>query len=107
MNFFLKDEKSAKTMKRSLHNVVWGQCSPMMRTKLRGNEAFEKVELSGDVVELLRMVQGTCREMTTNALLYDAIDEAKKRYYTYRQQPEDGNEAHLKAFQSNTEVVEY
>ena len=47
----------------------------MMRTKLKGNEKFEEVELNGDVVELLKMIRGTCREMTTNASLHDAIDE--------------------------------
>jgi len=53
-----------------------GQCSHMMRTKLRGNENFERVELSSDVVELLNMVGGR---------QYDAIDESKKRYYNYMQ----------------------
>ena len=78
-----------------------------MRTKLRGKDDFEKVKLSGNVVELLKMVRGTCREMTTNASLYDAIDESKKRYYSYKQQPWDDNEVHLKAFKNNTEVVEH
>ena len=104
---YLKDEKSVKAIKRSLYNVVWGQCSHMMRTKLNGNSNFEKIELTGDVVELLKMVRGACREMTTNASLYDAIDESKKRYYAYHQERWDGNEAHLKAFKSNTEVVEH
>ena len=79
----------------------------MMRTKLRGNQNFEKIELSGDVVELLKMVRGACREMTTNASIYDAIDESKKRYYTYHQEPWDNSETLLKAFKSNTEVIEH
>ena len=55
---YLKDDKSIKTIKRSLHNVVWGQYLHMMQTKLRGNQNFEKIELSGDVMELLKMVRG-------------------------------------------------
>jgi len=104
---FLKDEKAIKTIKRSLHNIVWVQFSRMIRTKLNGNNNFDQRELDGDLVKLLKMIRGECREMTTNASLYDAIDKSKKRYYTYRQQPEDDNEAHLKASKSNTDVVEH
>ena len=81
---FLKDEKAVKTIKRLLHNVIWGQCLQMMQTKLRGNEKLEQVDLDDDVVELLKMVQGACREMTTNASLHDAVDETKRRYYIYK-----------------------
>ena len=104
---FLKDEKAIKTIKRSLHNMVWGQCPPMTRTKLTEKENFESVELSSNVLELLKMVQGTCDKMTTNASLYDAINESKRRYHTYHQEPWDDIETHVKAFKGNMEVVEH
>ena len=102
---YCRNENSVKAIKRSLYNVVLGQCSYMVQTKLKDDPNFEKIELIGDVVELLKMVRGACRETTTNASLYDAIDEAKSCYYTYRQERWDGNEAHIKAFKSNTEVL--
>ena len=43
--------------------------------------------------------------MTTNASIYDSIDEATKHYYLYRQQPEDSNGTHLRSFNSNFDVV--
>ena len=104
---FLKDKKAVKTTKRSLHNVVWGQCSQMLRTKLKGDDELAKIEIDGDVVELLKKIRGVCRQMTTNESLYDSIDEAKRRYYTYRQQPEDDNETHLRTFKSNSDVIEH
>jgi len=78
---FIKDEKAVKTTKRSLHNVAWGQCSHMLRTKLKGDDESAKIEIDGDVVELLKKIRGVCQQMTTNASLYNSIDEAKKRYY--------------------------
>jgi len=45
--------------------------------------------------------------MNTNSSLYDAIDEVKKRFFTYRQRPEDDNEIHLRAFKSNSDVIEH
>jgi len=56
----------------------------MMQTKLRGNEKLEQVDFDGDEVELIKIVQGACHEITTNASLYDAIEESKRRYYVYR-----------------------
>lgn len=58
---FINDEKAVKTTKRSLHNVVWGQCSHMLRTKPKGDEDYKRIELDGDVVELLKHVRSMCR----------------------------------------------
>jgi len=38
-------------LKEFLKDVVWGQCSHMLRTKLKGDKDFIKTEMSGDVVE--------------------------------------------------------
>ena len=78
---YLRDEKVAKTVKRLLHNAVWGQgsymlsrlgqCSHILRTKLKGNKSLLKVKLEGDVIELLKMIRSVRRKMTTNASLYN------------------------------------
>ena len=45
--------------------------------------------------------------MTTNISLYDSLDESKRRYHTYRQQPKNNNGTHLRTFKrSNSEVAE-
>ena len=56
----------------------------MFRNKLKGDDELAKIEINGDVVELLKKIRGVCRQMTTNASLYDSINEAKKMYYVYR-----------------------
>ena len=86
---------------------MWGQCSHMLITKLKGDDELTKIEINGDVVELLKKIPGVYRQMTTNASLYDSIDEAKKRYYVYRKQPNDDNETHLWTFKSNSDVIEH
>jgi len=96
-----------KTIKRSLRNVVWGQCSQILRTKLKGGDELKRIEIDGDEVELLKNIRGVCRQMTTNVPLYDSIDETKRRYYTYRQQPKDDNETHLRTFKSNSNVIKH
>jgi len=102
---FLKDEKAVRTTKGSSHNGMCGKYSHMLPTKLKGDEDFIKIETSGDVVELLKKIRGVFREMTTNASLYDSINEAKKHYFLYYQNPEDDNEHHLRTFKSNSYVL--
>ena len=80
---------------------------PHDENNVNGKGNFESVELSSNVLELLKMVQGTCDKMTTNASLYDAINESKRRYHTYHQEPWDDIETHVKAFKGNMEVVEH
>lgn len=37
--------------------------------------------------------------------MYNSIDEAKRMYYVYMQQLEDGNKTHLRTFKSNSDVT--
>ena len=104
---YLKESAALKGTLRSMFNVVLGQCSKMMKTKLIGNEGYEDVETDGDVAELLKMIRTISREMNANELVYDALDEAKRKYYLYRQAPDEDNEQHTRTFKENVEVVEH
>ena len=50
---YIKDERPVKATKRSLPNMVLGQCLHMLRTNLRGDDDFTNIKINGDVVELL------------------------------------------------------
>lgn len=89
----------------SLHNVVSGQCSHMLRTKLKGDNELKKINIDDDVVTLLKIISGECQQMNTDAFLYDLIDKSKMVYYNYQQIPEEDNEKYLCAFKSNSDVV--
>ena len=82
---YAKESVALKATIRSLYNVIWGQCSQMMKTKLKGRPTMEQIEIDRNVAELLKLVRSVCREINTNASIYDSIDEAKRRYYLYRQ----------------------
>ena len=95
---YAKESAAFKFTVRSLFNVIWGQCSQMMKRKLKGHENMKKVEKDGNAAELLKMIRGVSREVDINASIYDAIDEAKRKYYTYHQQPYEDNEHHARVF---------
>jgi len=50
---YIKDERQVKATKRSLPNMVLGQCLHMLRTNLRDDDDFTNIKINGDVVELL------------------------------------------------------
>ena len=104
---YSKETLTLKATLRSLFIVVLGQCSKMMKTKLQGHSNYKRVEKDGDVAELLKMIRAISREMNANESIYDALDEAKRKYYLYRQAPEDDSEQHSRAFKENVDVVEH
>ena len=72
---YYKDEKAVKTIKRSLFNVITGQCSRMMKSKLEGSDNIKKIETDADVVEYLKLIRGISRTMASNASIYDQVHE--------------------------------
>ena len=102
---YAKECATLKTTMRSLFNVVTGQCSKMMKSKLKGEDTYKKIEEDGDVTSLLRLIRTTSRQVNTNESVYNAIDEAVGKYYRYRQVDED-NETFTRTFKSNVEVAE-
>ena len=74
-----------KAIVSTLFNVILGQCSDMMKSKVKGNKKFKDIETDGKVAELLKLIRSASREVNTNASVYDTIDESKRRYYLYRQ----------------------
>ena len=107
MKRYLKEVKELKQVMRSLYNVITGQCSKLMLSKLKGKPDMAEIEKQGNVVQLLVEIREISRMMSANASVYDCLDEAKRIFYTYSQQPEDSNEQHLKSFKSNSDVVEH
>ena len=102
-----QDQKNLENTLAALYNVVWGQCSKLLRNRLMAMENFESVESDCDVAMLLREIRRIGNQMDDNVSAYDALDEAKRRYYEYQQQDEDSNANHLINFKNLVAVVEH
>jgi len=62
-----------------------------MQNNLLAVKEFEDIETTGNVTRLLKEVRGVSHQMENNASIYDAINEAKMKYYEYRQGDHDNN----------------
>ena len=92
---------------RSLFNVVWGQCSITLKSKLESKEKFKKIKEDKDIAELLKQIKGVVHQFESHTSIYEALDEAKKNYYLYFQGPKTSNTQHVKNLQEMVDIIEY
>ena len=104
---WLKDKRSLDSTLVSLFNIVWGQCSKLMRNKLIGMDKYEKVKESCDVATLLKEIRRISNRMEENTSIYDALDQAKQNYYKYEQPDDESNARHLINFKNIVGIVEH
>ena len=54
-----------------------------------------------------RRLGGVSNKLEVNDNVYDALDEAKRKYYTYFQQTEDSNTKHVEAIKDLVATIEH
>jgi len=100
-------ELRLENTKRALFNIVWGQSSRLLQNKLKATKSFDKILSEGDIVTLLKEIKKIAHQAEDNVCIYDALDEVMRRFYTYRQSPDEDNATHLEKFKDFVEVLEY
>ena len=75
----------------ALYNVTWGQCNPMMKNRLESLGEYNRIRKESNVADLRKEIRGVSNKLKVSANVYDTLDEAKRKYYTYFQQTEDSN----------------
>lgn len=107
ITMYVKEEKSLEDTLQSLYNIAWGQCSELMQNRLEAIEDFEAIKQDADVTNLLRHIRSLSNELEVSTNLYDALDEAKKRYYTYYQGEEESNQKNVKTLKDIVATIEH
>ena len=72
---------------RSIYNLVWGQCSELLRNKLREDPDFRKIDSDGDVAALLTNIRTAMHIKEEKILVYDGLDELQRQFYLYKAIP--------------------
>ena len=85
----------------SSYNVVWGQCSNLLQNKLKANQQYEKSNNTSDVVTLLS------NKIEENTSVYDALHEAKSKFYKYQQSDNKTLADHMRNFKDLCNSIEY
>ena len=95
---WVKDTARLKATERALYEVCWGQCSKLMQTALRGEEAYQEFERDGDVCELLRAIRKISSQIQADMNPYDSCLEARRSFELYHQTDKMDLATHLQNF---------
>ena len=83
---FVKDTKNLESTTTSLYNIIWGQCSRLMKNRIMAMKDFSTVEEECDITTLLKEIRRIGNQMEQNISIYDALDGAKEAYYAYQKE---------------------
>ena len=75
-----KEERLESTL-TSLYHVTWGQCSKLLKNKLKGQQAFKTIEKRTDVAGLLKEIKSISNKVEESMNIFDSIDEIQKKIF--------------------------
>lgn len=104
---FVKEEKSMEDSLTALYNITWGQCSAMMQNRLESLLDYKIINKYADVATLLKEIRNISNELQVSANVYNALDEAKGKYYRYYQDHAESNIKHVKNIKELVATIEH
>ena len=107
VKMYAQEKKNIQSTLRSIFNVVWGQCSTIMKSKLESKTNFKTSKQNKDVAELLKQIKAIMHQFESHTSIYEALDEAKRNFYLYYQSPLTSNVQHVKNLQDMVDIIEY
>jgi hypothetical protein len=86
--------------------LVWGQCSPELRNKLKSAPNYAAISGTQDVVQLLILIRGFCCAFDDQCQGTWSLQQAKKKAFLYVQKPGMANADYMEEFMAIIGVVE-
>ena len=96
-----------KSNMRGIYAIVWGQCSPMMQSKLESLDHYSTKSIQCDCIWLLKEIQGITHRFEGTRNIFISLDDAWCNYYSYQQGPNQSLHEYLKDYQSLVQVLEH
>lgn len=86
--------------------LVWGQCLPDLRNKIKMAANYSAVSIAQDVVQLMLLIRGFCCSFDDQRQGTWALQQGKKKSYLHIQREGVSNTDDMKEFVANIMVVE-
>jgi hypothetical protein len=107
MKTYMKRKDLLESNSRSIYTIVWGQCSPMVQSKVESFDEFEAKSGDCDCVWLLKEIQGITHRFEGTRNVFISLDDAWSSYYSYRQGNKQTLHDYLKEYQGLVQVLEH
>ena len=90
-----------------MFNIVWEECSTTMKSKLESKPNFKTIKQDKNLAEMLKDIKGIIHQLESHTSIYEVLNEAKKNFYLYYQNPQTSNAQHVKNIQGMVNIFEY
>jgi hypothetical protein len=107
MKTYLKRTDKMESNLRGIYAIVWGQCSPMMQSKLESLDGYSIKSTDCDCVWLLKEIQGITHRFEGTLNVFISLHDAWGNYYSYHQGAQQSLHEYLKDFQLRVQVLEH
>jgi hypothetical protein len=107
MKSYMKRTDMMESNMRGIYAIVWGQCSPMMQSKLESLDHYSTKSIECDCIWLLKEIQGITHRFEGTRNIFISLDDAWCNYYSYQQGPNQSLHEYLKDYQSRVQVLEH
>ena len=94
-----------KTNDSNAWALIYGQCLPELKNKLKGTQGYDTVKNANDVAKLLMMICGYCCQFNLLSNKFMAIVAAIKNIFYFFQKVEQWNADYHKDFTAMLEVI--
>jgi hypothetical protein len=92
---------------KTVHSLVWGQCTDVMRQKLESLDTFDTITANGDGLALLKAIKDPLYNFQSQKYLPRALHESKRQFYLCAQRKFSTTPTYLEQFQNTVDVIEH
>ncbi len=86
--------------------LIYDQCSPELKNKLKETSGYDKVKAGNDVIKLLTIIRGYCCQFDTLKDEYMSIVKSLKNLFYFFQKAEQTNSEFHEDFMALIKVIE-
>jgi hypothetical protein len=91
----------------AIYAIVWGQCSPMMQTKLRSLADFTAKDKAHDCGWIIKEIQAVTHRFEGTRYAFISLTDALQGFYSYGQSKDQSLLEYLKTYQSLVQVLDH
>jgi hypothetical protein len=95
---YVKTEAAIDTAMKSLYDLLWGQCTEPLRSRLRGNEAFAASSTTADSITLLKSIRAEMTGLRHKQYLSHSLHKIMKDFYNPIQGKHRSNQEYYDEF---------
>jgi hypothetical protein len=82
IRIYVKTEAAIETAMKSLYDLIWGQCTESLRSRLRGDDHFTSYSTNADSLALLKAIRSEMTGFRNQHYLPHALHKVMRDFYS-------------------------